>query len=352
MRATIVKLVVFVVICAGFTGYLAFTIGNIRLFQDEYTLSARFDDVTGLLVDDNVKIAGVVVGKVTSIGVDKGEAVVEFTVEEGVRLTSDASAAVRWRNLLGQRYLYLYPGSAATVLGSGDTITDTKEVVDLGELFNRLGPIVKAIDPADVNEFLDAVVQGLDGNETAVRAAIDDLAALMTVLGERDEAIGRLVENLNTVAGTIANRDAQIRQVLDNLLALATTFRANTDVLDTAITELGGLNEDLAPILENNRDEIDRIVDNLTTIIRLVETKLPSLDSTVSRLDEASAALFRSASYGEFLNQDILCMRVGYPAVVETACDPESAKPSESGSASRRPRGRVALEQLITGTVR
>ena len=354
MRATIVKLTVFVVVCVFFTGYLAFTIGNVRLFSDDYTLKARFDDVTGLLVNDNVKVAGVVVGKVTGISVDRGEAVVEFSVKKSVKVATDTQAAVRWRNLLGQRYLYLYPGGASTVLGDGDAITDTKEVIDLGELFNRLGPIVQAIDPEKVNTFLDAIVTGLDGNEEGVRQAIDDLARITSTLAERDEAIGRLIENTNTVAGAITSRDQQIRQVLDNLVALSTTFRENTDVLDAAITDLGDVSADLAPLLQNNRDEIDRIVDNLTTIIQLVGTKLPVLDDTVARLDEASAALFRSASYGEFLNQEILCLQVGYPATVKTECDPDSAKPAVSGASvtTGGVRGRIALEQLVTGVVR
>ncbi|HVM10669.1 MAG TPA: MCE family protein [Acidimicrobiales bacterium] len=348
MKATIVKLVVFVAVCAFFTGYLAFTIGNVRLFTDEYSLSATFDDVTGLLVDDNVKVAGVVVGKVTGIRVEKGQAVVSFSVRDDVRLATDSEAAVRWRNLLGQRYLYLYPGGASTVLRNGGVIARTKEVVDLGELFNRLGPIVQAIDPEQVNTFLDAVVKGLDGNEAAVRDAIDDLARLTSSLARRDEAIGRLVENLNTVAGTIASRDQQIRQVLDNLLAIATTFRENTDILDTAITDLGDVSADVAPLLQNNRAEIDRIVANLATIIRLVETKLPTLDDTVSKLDEASAALFRSASYGEFLNQQILCLRMGASTPIESRCDPASAKPGDNGPLG----GAGALERLVLGATR
>ena len=48
------------------------------------------------------------------------------------------------------------PGTASTVLQSGEHIDNTRSVVDLGELFNRLGPIVQAIDPSKVNTFLDA----------------------------------------------------------------------------------------------------------------------------------------------------------------------------------------------------
>src|SRR5207302_1525316 len=126
-------------------------------------LNATFDDVTGLLVNDNVKIAGVVVGKVQSIKVVDGRAKVSFTVKKDLVLGSGTSAAVRWRNLIGQRYVYLYPDTkTVTRLNSGDSIKSTTSVVDLGELFNRLGPIIAAIDPKMVNDFLDTVSQALD----------------------------------------------------------------------------------------------------------------------------------------------------------------------------------------------
>src|SRR4051794_2729683 len=146
--------------------YLAFTIGNISISdpfaRDFYTLNATFDDVTGLLPNDNVKIAGVVVGKVNKISVTEGRAKVTFTVEHDVTLPSDTTASIRWRNLIGQRYLYLYPGvDTVTRLKDGDGIQNTTSVVDLGELFNRLGPIVAVIDPHQVNDFLDTVSQAL-----------------------------------------------------------------------------------------------------------------------------------------------------------------------------------------------
>src|SRR5205807_3223470 len=174
-----------------------FTIGNIHPFRHTYRLTASFDDASGLLRDDNVKIAGVVVGKVKGVKLKQGRAQVSFEVEKGIKVPTDSSAAVRWRNLIGQRYVYLYPGTASTVRRGGDRVAHTRSVVDVGELFNRLGPIVKAIDPQQVNTFLDAIVGALDGNEQNLRQAIDDLSRVAASLGARDQAIGRLVENLN-----------------------------------------------------------------------------------------------------------------------------------------------------------
>src|SRR6476660_7977354 len=101
ISATVVKLLLFFAVCTVLTAYLAFTIGNIRLFQHTYTLTATFDSADGLLRDDNVKVAGVVVGKVTDVEIDQGKAKVSVSVKDSVKVPTDSTVAIRWRNLIG-----------------------------------------------------------------------------------------------------------------------------------------------------------------------------------------------------------------------------------------------------------
>lgn len=308
----------FVAVCLAFTAYLAFTIGNIDLRdplgRSTYELTATFDDVTGLIPDDNVKVAGVVVGKVTKVRTDKGRAVVTFQVDDDKGpIPKDSSAAIRWRNLIGQRYLYLYPGDSAEALEDGDVIERTTSVVDLGELFDRLGPIVASIDPAQVNDFLDTITQALDGREDMVGTALDDLATLMTGLASRDDAIQRLITNLDTVADTINARDAQIAVMLENLITLADAFGDNTATLDAALTQLGTFGSEIDALLASSSDEIDRLLASLAQVTDTVEGRLPTLDVALANLGAAGEAAFRAGNRGEFLNQKILCVHVGPP---------------------------------------
>src|SRR4051812_9429962 len=363
MIRTAVKFGAFVLVCLSFTVYLAFTIGNISLrdpfARDYYTLHADFDDVTGLLVNDNVKIAGVVVGKVTSIKVVNGRATVSFTVKDDVSLGHNTSAAVRWRNLIGQRYVYLYPGDdTVTKLQNGDRIDSTESVVDLGELFNRLGPIVSSIDEKQVNDFLDTITQALDGNQDKLGKAIDDLGVLMKGLGSRDQAIGRLVDNLNTVTGVIANRDQQIRVMLDNLVLISSTFSANTDTLDTALREFGDFSTNLHQVLSTNSAEIDRIISNLAVLSTdTISPKLTELDSALKGLDQASRVIFDSSRLGEWLNQAILCFTPD-PTSAAGVCNVNATSTSTAsasnvgGRAPSAGSGSNALEQLLTKGVR
>lgn len=361
MTRTAIKFGLFVAVCLLFTVYLASTIGNttfgglIGRGPDTYTLAATFDDVTGLLVDDNVKVAGVPVGKVTSVRVEEGEATVRMEIGSDHPLPSDSAAAIRWRNLIGQRYVYLFPGDAPTTFEDGDVVTETTDVIDLGELFNRLGPVVATIDEGQVNEFLQTVTSALEGNEADISQALDDLAFVAKGLGERDEAIGSLIGNLEVVSRTIADRDAQIETMLDNLAALAGTFSDNTALLDSAILEMGAFNRDLSGLLETNRDELASIVANLDDTLNTVESQLGPVQVALDRLDENGRAAFLSSRNGEFLNQTILCVTALPPPCPTPIVPGLESIVGNSGSdqavryTPNRRRGSAAILSLVAG---
>ena len=361
MRGTLIKLTAFVTLCVVIAVALIFSIGNVQslrigpvqLLDDSYKISATFNDVTGLVINDNVKVAGVKVGKVTGVKVIDGKARVTMRVKHELKLPVDSEATIRWRNLLGQRYLYLYPGKASTTLQSGDAIRKTTSVVDLGELLNRLGPIVAAIDPAKVNTFLDTVVGALNGNEVKLGQSLDALAKIAATLGERDQAIGRLIENIDTVSAAVGDRDREIREVLDNLVLITKAFSDNVDVLDKASVELANYNGHVAEILSHNRTQIDGILTNLTTVVQTVGGKLPTVEHIVAGLDEAVLRLATVSQYGEWLDQSIVCIKVGYPAVASVPCldQPSNNMNGIAGSNAKVTKGADGLRALLDTAV-
>lgn len=361
MRATLIKLTAFVTLCLVIAVALIFSIGNVQslrigpvqLLDDSYKLTATFDDVTGLVINDNVKVAGVKVGKVTGIKVVDGKARVTLRVKHQLKLPADTEAAIRWRNLLGQRYLYLYPGSASTMIDHGGSIKKTTSVVDLGELLNRLGPIVAAIDPAKVNTFLDTVVGALNGNEAKIGQSLDALAEIAATLGARDEAIGRLISNIDTVSAAVADRDREIREVLDNLVLITKAFNDNVDVIDKATVELADYNGHLAEILSDNRAQIDGILTNLTTLVKTVGEKLPTVEHIIAGVDDAALRLANVSQYGEWLDQSIVCVKVGYPAVASTPCldQPSNNMNGIAGSNAKVTHGADGIRAILNMAV-
>jgi phospholipid/cholesterol/gamma-HCH transport system substrate-binding protein len=355
-----IKFGIFVVICLFFTGYLAFTIGNLKvsdpLGRNTYHVTALFDDVTGLIPDDNVKVAGVVVGKVLTVSAKHGRALVEFEIDnDHADLPRDTKAAIRWRNLIGQRYLYLYPGQSPQALQDNDVISSTASAVDLGELFNKLGPIVGAIDPSQVNKLLETLTQALDGRQDKVGQALDDLAVLAKGLGSRDQAIQRLITNLDTVAATINRRDAQIDTMLQNLITLSDAFGDNTATLDAAVKEFGKFSTDLDHVLSNNTTQIDGLLTHLAQLTATVHEKLPQLDEFLAGFAETNAAVARAGNRGEFLNQKILCAFIGPPSSAEGGCptgDPITGLSAGAPAVRETRTGTAAITSIVEKVAR
>jgi hypothetical protein len=79
---------------AVFTAVLAMKIGNLEFFQHQYRLSAVFSDATGVFKGDAVKLAGVDVGRVSGARIENGHGVVDFVVDDSVKLTEDATVAI------------------------------------------------------------------------------------------------------------------------------------------------------------------------------------------------------------------------------------------------------------------
>ncbi|MDP2773437.1 MAG: MlaD family protein, partial [Nocardioides sp.] len=150
----LVKLTIFIVITTLLTGVLAVTIGNLS-FGATREYRAEFVDATGVVQGDDVRVAGVKVGSVKGIEIiDRNRALVTFDVAESTLLTEATHAAIRYRNLVGQRYISLSQEiGGSEKLEEGDTIpaAQTSPALDLTVLFNGFKPLFQALSPDDIN---------------------------------------------------------------------------------------------------------------------------------------------------------------------------------------------------------
>ena len=307
--ATTLKTLVFVAL----TGLLTFYIGQQILgtsFHARYKLTATFDDVTGLLEGDDVKVAGTPVGQVDSIEVVRGKAVVKMAVDEDVRLPSDSTAAIRWRNVMGQRVVYLEPGSSQSMLGDGDRVPHTRSAVDLGDVVNALGPLTRNLDPNQLNKILFAFSQALDGNEQNISALTDNLDLLLQTFAARKKTIEGMIDDYETVSAAVATRDKQIAASIDNLQSLTKVFANNRRLLENAIVEIDGVTTNLNQVLGGNDAQLARIVDNLGKFAETFRLNVDQLEKMVQQLPLTLRQLFASANGGHFLRTNALCLNV------------------------------------------
>jgi phospholipid/cholesterol/gamma-HCH transport system substrate-binding protein len=325
MRGIAFRFGIFAVLTVGLTAFIGAQIAKVQ-FGDTYEIEAEFADVSGLSDGDDVKIAGVKVGQVAGIDTtDDGTARVTLSLDEGVTVPRDSEAAVRWRNLLGQRVVYLYPGTDAEPMGDGDEVEHTRSVVDIGALVDELGGVVGAVDPDQFNQLITAVAGAVDGNEARVGELLDGAGSLLAVLADRDQAIGGLLEDFDTVSAALASRDRQVRTMVENLTLLTQAFAENEDLVDSTLTELGGYSSSLRTVLTDNEDELLRIVSSLGQVTDLASDRIDSVESALANLPEALDALFQVTNRGEFITIQALCFSTGPPPCpTPTTADPST----------------------------
>ena len=142
MNRSLVEIAVGIFVLIGIicVGYLTIRLGKMEWFgADYYSVSAQFQSISGLNTGASVEVAGVQIGKVDSISLDKEEmvAVVKMKIQKGVVLTDDVIASIKTAGLIGDKYIKLTPGGSDEILNQGDTIIETESAIDLEELISK-----------------------------------------------------------------------------------------------------------------------------------------------------------------------------------------------------------------------
>jgi phospholipid/cholesterol/gamma-HCH transport system substrate-binding protein len=319
----LIKLVIFIVVTTLATSVLVATIGNLS-FSGKREYHALFVDATGVVKGDDVRIAGVKVGSVESIEVkDRTRALVTFTVEEGTELNESTHAAIRYRNLVGQRYISLSQdvGEAAAI-DEGDTIPveQTSPALDLTVLFNGFKPLFQALSPDDVNKLSFEVIQVFQGEGGTLENLLGHTASITQTLADRDQVIGDLIDNLDFVLDHVADRDDQLSSLIQNFRTLVGGLKDDREAILTSIEGISDLSVQTADLIKGIRPSFVEDVKQLRRFAGNVDRNKAELDRALQVLPIKLQKVGRTAIYGSFFNF-YLCefkARVTLPGNIKT----------------------------------
>ena len=280
---TLVKFGVFAVVMSVLTAFLFFTFGQYRTGAVT-GYSALFNDASRLKDGDSVRVAGVRVGTVNGVALQPDKkVVVKFDADRSVVLTDGTKAAVRYLNLVGDRYLELVdgPGSTRRLPAGGQISVDhTAPALDLDLLLGGLKPLVRGLNPRDVNALSSALLEVFQGEGGTLQSLFNKSTSFTNTLADNDQTIERLIDNLNTVAATLNKDGGQFSGAIDRLERLVTGLANDRDTFGPAIDALSTGTVTLADLLGKARKPLSATVDQLSRLA-------PNLDSDKDRLDAA-----------------------------------------------------------------
>ena len=231
-KSTALKVASFAVVMVLLTVALFFIFGQYRT-GDTNGYSAVFRDASRLKSGDSVRVAGVRVGTVDGVTLRPDNSVlVDFDADRDVVLTTGTTAAARYLNLTGDRYLDLADGPGSTRILPPDgqiPIERTSPALDLDLLLGGLKPVIRGLNPQDVNALTSSLLQVLQGQDTTLESLFAKTSSFANNVADNDQAIQEVIQNLSAVMGTLSQQRDQFSGTLDRLEKLISGLAADKD---------------------------------------------------------------------------------------------------------------------------
>lgn len=308
-RTPAIKFGAFAVVMIVLTAFLFMVFSQFR-GGDSNTYSATFNDVSDLKSGDTVRVAGARVGTVSDVRLEEDNRVtVTFGADNAVKLTTGTQAAVRYLNLVGDRYLELVDGPGSTRLlppGSVIPVDRTSPALDLDLLLGGLKPVIQGLNARDVNALSASLLQIMQGQEGTLESLLSKTSSFTATLADNGQVVQQLIDNLKDVLATVANNGAQFSELLDRLERLVTELSNERDPIGEAIDALDKGTASIADLLTQARPPLAGTVDQLNRLAPNLVQEKDRLDTALQKAPENYRKLVRIGSYGNFL-QLFLC---------------------------------------------
>lgn len=276
--------------------------------------AAVFTDVYGLREGDDVRMAGVRVGRVEKVELDEKlagppKAKVSFIVQSDQKLYGNTVASVTYQNIIGQRYLGLSLGAGEgapeqeRVLPHGSVIgvEHTDPSFDVGALLNGFKPLMSLLNPKQADDLTRGVLESLSGDQASISALVDQSSTLTATLAGRDEMLGDLITSLNRLTGTIAGQNDQLDHALTQARRAVTDLDSRRPALQSSVGSLAQVTRQLSRIADEVFPSFEEMINRepgFTKHMAAIEPQLAFTGANLPVLLKGLGRAFGDGAYG------------------------------------------------------
>jgi phospholipid/cholesterol/gamma-HCH transport system substrate-binding protein len=304
LSLTIVKVVVFTAFSVLLTSIVVSSLLDINT-SAATGYFAEFTNASGLQAGDTVRIAGVEVGKVSSVSLVGNHANVSFSVDSSQHLTTNTAAAIHFENLLGQRFLAIEagaPGGKPLPPGGVIPMSRTTPAIDLTAVFDGFQPLFSALAPDQVNELAGSIIEVFQGESGTISNLVAETASITNNLADRQLVIDGLLTSLSTLLNTVGAHDTQLGQLIGNFDALAKGLAGSRATLGSAITNLGTLEGTTASLINESQPTLDQDIQKLSSAVQTLSVNQQGLDGVLKGFPGLVSTLTKIQSSGNWIN--------------------------------------------------
>jgi phospholipid/cholesterol/gamma-HCH transport system substrate-binding protein len=260
----------------------AFKADSLPLIGGGDTYYAAFTDSSGIKVNDEVRIAGVRVGKVTSVGLDSGHVKVAFRITTGAKFGTDTNAEIKVKTLLGSMFLALEPkGSGQLAKGSTIPTSRTRSAYDVVQAFSGLAERAQSIDLPQLTTSLNTLADATANTPAALQSTLKGLSALSANVAARDAQLNTLLGNLKKVSGTLADRDQDIVTLMKDSDVLLRAVVARREAVHQLLVSTSKLSTELTALVVQSRADLKPALANLQSVVDVLRNNQSNLDNSL-----------------------------------------------------------------------
>lgn len=264
---------------------VAFKAGDLPVVGGGDTYYANFSEAGGLKANDEVRIAGVRVGKVRGVELDGDQVRVEFQVDGSAKFGPQSSAEIHVKTLLGAMYLGLEPdGSGQMEEGAEIPVERTKSPYDVVEVFEGLAGRSQRIDNDQLATAIDTMAVLTENTPEEFQAALRGVSALSANLAARDEELNTLLRNLEKVSGVLGDRSGDIIQLMEDGDVLFRALVARREAVHNLLVATSQLSKQLTGLVQDTRADLKPALDNLQNVVDLLNANSENLDNSLRLL--------------------------------------------------------------------
>lgn len=270
-------------IVAVFMTYLIWSTLERSVSGSTGEFSTTFNDVSGLSDGDDVRMAGVRVGRVEKIELEGSRALVTFKVQDDQPVYANTRAAIRYQNLIGQRYLALSIDgtTAGKRLDEGAQLhLPGEDSFDVTKLLAGFQPVFDTLTPEQVNSLSESLIQTFQGNTVSLSRTIAQIGQVASDMANRDQVLGAIITNMGVVMRELASQGNQVQTLIDSAGKLVEGLNGNSAAFGKSIDQIGRTAAGFADVFARNRQSLQ----SAGTAAREATTKLIASGSKIDRL--------------------------------------------------------------------
>ena len=262
-----------------------FKAGSLPLIGSGDTYYASFKDASGLAKGNEVRIAGVRVGKVTSIGLKDGEVRVGFKVKTDHRFGTQTGADIKIKTLLGATFLALDPAGPGQ-LSKGSTIPSsrTNSAYNVVDAFSGLAKRAGTIKLPQLRKSLNTLADATATTPESFKSALSGVSRLSTNVAARDDQINSLLKHLKKVSAIAADRDDDIVSLMKDGDVLLRALVQRRQAVHRLLTSTSSLSTQLTALVKQSRADLKPALRNLSGVVDVLLKNQNNLDESLRML--------------------------------------------------------------------